>query len=81
MNVVMLTSTKAIAYLTAILIAIGIAFINPIVSFVIYFLIVVAVIVLTAIGKVEFVTTLQISQKNEKQSTQEEEDDYTSNTE
>ena len=53
----------AIAYLVTILIALGIAFVNPVISFVMYFLIVVAVIILTAIGKWELVTTLPVAQK------------------
>jgi len=64
----------AIAYLVTILIALGFAFVNPVISFILYFLIVVAVISLTAIGKVELVTTLPVGQKTEKQRIQEEED-------
>ena len=55
----------AIAYLATILIAIGIAFVNPVISFILYFLIVVAVILLTAIGRGELVTTLPVNQKTE----------------
>jgi uncharacterized membrane protein len=56
----------AIAYLAAILIALSIAFVNPVISFILYFLIVVAVIILTAIGKQELVTTLPVRQSNDK---------------
>ena len=55
----------AIAYLVTILVAIGLAFVNPVVSFIMYFLIVVAVIVLTAIGRWELVTTLPVAQRTE----------------
>ena len=64
----------AVAYLVIILIALGIAFVNPVISFILYFLIVVAVIILTAIGKEELVVALPVRQSNEKGSTQEESD-------
>ena len=54
----------AIAYLVFILIALGIAFVNPVISFILYFLIVVGVIILTAIGKTELVVTLPVGQTN-----------------
>jgi len=55
----------AITYLVTILIALGIAFVNPVISFVLYFLIVVAVIILTAIGRWDLVVTLPVAQKTE----------------
>jgi uncharacterized membrane protein len=55
----------AITYLVTILIALGIAFVNPVISFFLYFLIVVAVIILTAIGRWDLVTTLPVAQKTE----------------
>jgi uncharacterized membrane protein len=58
-------SMMAIAYLVTILIALGIAFVNPVISFIMYFLIVVAIIILTTIGKTELVTTLPVAQKTE----------------
>ena len=61
----------AIAYLVTLLIALGIAFVNPVISFILYFLIVVAVIILTAIGKWELVTTLPVRQRTDEQSTSE----------
>jgi uncharacterized membrane protein len=64
----------AIAYMVTILIALGITFVNPVVSFIMYFLIVLAVIILTAIGKWELVTTLPVRQGNDKVSKQEESD-------
>jgi uncharacterized membrane protein len=57
----------AITYLTIILIALGISFINPLISFILYFLIVVAVIILTAIGKTELVTVLPVTHKTDEQ--------------
>jgi len=57
----------AITYLIIILVAVGIAFVNPVISFILYFLIVLAVIILTAIGKWELVTVLPVGQKTEKQ--------------
>jgi len=53
----------AIAYLVTILIALGISFVSPVISFILYFLIVVAVIILTAIGKAELVVALPVSPK------------------
>lgn len=64
----------AIAYLTTILIALGIAFVNPVISFILYFLIVTAVIILTAIGKFELVTILPVTRKTEEQRIKEEEE-------
>ena len=64
----------AIAYLTKILIALGIAFVNPVISFILYFLIVTAVIILTAIGKFELVTILPVTRKTEEQRIKEEEE-------
>jgi uncharacterized membrane protein len=61
----------AIAYLVFILIALGIAFFSPVISFVMYFLIVVAVIILTTIGKVELVVTLPVRQSNDRETKQE----------
>ena len=64
----------AIVYLVIILVALGLSFLNPVISFIMYFLIVVAVIILTAMGKVELVTTMPVRQSNEKGSKQEESD-------
>jgi uncharacterized membrane protein len=64
----------AIVYLSIILIAISIAFVNPVISFVLYFLIVAIVIILTAVGKQEFVTTLPLGQNSELQRIKDEED-------
>jgi uncharacterized membrane protein len=64
----------AIAYLTTILIALGIAFVNPVISFILYFLIVATVIILTAIGKFELVTILPVTRKTEEQRIKEEEE-------
>jgi uncharacterized membrane protein len=64
----------AIGYLATILVAICIALLSPVISFIMYFLIVAAVIILTAIGKQEFVTTLPVSQKSVLQSIKEEEE-------
>ena len=61
----------AVAYLVTILVALGIAFVNPAISFVVYFLIVVGVIILTAMGKWELVTTLPVALKSEERSTKE----------
>jgi len=61
----------AMAYLIIILVALGLSFLNPVISFILYFLIVVAVIILTAMGKVELVTTLPVRQSNERGSEQE----------
>jgi uncharacterized membrane protein len=58
-------NAMAIAYLIFILIALGIAFVNPVISFILYFLIVVAIILLTAIGKWELVITLPVAQETE----------------
>ena len=51
----------AIAYLVLIVIATCIAFANPVISFILYFVIVVAVIILTAIGRTELVVALPVS--------------------
>ena len=64
----------AIAYLVIILVALGVSFISPVVTFILYFLIVVAVIVLTAMGKVELVVTLPVGTKTEEKNVSEDND-------
>jgi hypothetical protein len=48
-------------YIAITLVGVGIAFINPIISFILYFLIVAVVITLTAVGKVDLVIMLPVS--------------------
>jgi uncharacterized membrane protein len=56
-----------IVYLVTTLVGVGVAFVNPIISFILYFLIVAVVVTLTAMGKVELVVMLPVStQQTEK---------------
>ena len=65
-------SMMAIIYIVTILIALGIAFVNPIISFLLYFLIVVAVIIFAAIGKWEYIVTVPLNTTTEGLTTQKE---------
>lgn len=52
-----------VVYIAITLVGVGIAFINPIISFILYFLIVAVVITMTAIGKVELVIMLPVASR------------------
>ena len=53
-------------YMVATLVAIGISFINPVISFILYFLIGLAIIIFTSIGKSELVIVVPLTDKKER---------------